>query len=188
MAPGRLLGQLPASLPTTPVDSEYTSNRGSWVPLFGQVRKGGRGRRSVGVESVTDDVPRRAATGQQPRLRQKLRPCGVDAEDGPSSAQTILFCLLFFSAPASASGSWMPVVAVANVPRPSLVPAAGPSSSVPTVVVGAGCSRALTPSEAHMALYRERIRRSCALMSMPSSSGRGFFRGKRSIRARSADA
>lgn len=74
--------------------------------------------------------------------RQKLRPCGdVEAAAGPANGQTLFFPL--FSAPAPASGSIVP---------------SGLSSVVPGEK--AGCNRARTPSEAHMVLYRERMRRS----------------------------
>lgn len=87
--------------------------------------------------------------------RQKLRPCGdVEATAGPANGQTLFFPL--FSAPASASGSHTPA-AVAGPAVPSIVP-----SGLSSVVLGekAGCSRARMPSEAHMVLYRERMRRS----------------------------
>ena len=77
--------------------------------------------------------------------RQKLRPCGdVEVTAGPATGQTLFFPL--FSAPAAAAG---PAV-------PSIVP-----SGLSCVVPGekADCSRARTPSEAHMVLYRERMRR-----------------------------
>jgi len=115
--------------------------------------------------------------------RQKLRPCGGAEATGPANGQTVFFPL--FSAPGSASGSRTPAAA-AGPAAPSAVPPSGLSSVVPGEK--AGCRRARTPSEAHMVLYRERMRRSWALMSTPSSSGRGFLRGKRSIRLRSADA
>ena len=117
-------------------------------------------------------------TCRNKRPRQKLSPC-VDGEAGGAVSGQTVFCLcLLFSASASASRSGPPP----GSPSPPLAPV---PASDPT---GAGSRRARTPSEAHIALYRERMRRSCAPMSTPSSSGRGFVRGKRSIKASSADA
>jgi hypothetical protein len=81
----------------------------------------------------------------------------------------------------------MSVAATAKAPSPEPGPA---SASAPAAGAGAGAGikRARTASDAHIALYRERMRRSWVLISTPSSSGRGFVRGKRPMRASSADA
>lgn len=137
--------------------------------FWGERKKGGRGTGAV----------RMVTCRKWPR--QKLSPC-VDGEVGGAVSGQIVFCLcLLFPASASASRFRPPAVAV-DAPSPPLVSASDPTEE------GAGCRRARTPSEAHIALYRERMRRSCALMSTPSSSGRGFVRGKRSISESSADA
>ena len=171
------------SKPSTLTSGTLRATLQSWqlgpcVWTAGCVLGRGKGKKEGGVERGRGTV-RMVTCRNGPR--QKLSPC-VDGEAGGAVSGQIVFCLcLLFSASASASRSRPPP----GAPSPPLTP--GPASD-PTEDSGAGSRRARTPSEAHIALYRERIRRSCALMSTPSSSGRGFVRGKRSIRESSADA